>query len=310
MRASTSLLASFTALLLLGGSSVIAQEENPAPADPAPVDERYHSTFAGCVYDDDNTNSVAEVDTDTSLACAEQCLKEEYRYSAFNAAGDTKCYCSSNYEPGSYIATIDNEQCPTGSLNVRVTSTTFYYQGCYTGTVYPDDDGFEFTANGPISCQQDCASSSFAVWSYSATSEVYMCRCVNGEFEMGTQAPCSSTTRTIFFHDADASASGLARRSLRDRLRRAKRFEAQYCPAGLTACNVHGLEDGYECIDTLSDLEACGGCIHGEYGRPSSIQGQDCTAIGAKLGHSTCLNGHCLATACKRGLTLVDGICY
>ncbi|OCF41504.1 hypothetical protein I317_04707 [Kwoniella heveanensis CBS 569] len=298
MRTSTSLLAPFTAFLLLGVSNVLAQ-----------VDERYHSTFAGCVYDDDNTNSVADVDQETSGLCAEYCAGEGYRYSAFNADGETKCQCSTNYEPGSYIATIDNEQCPENSLNVRIVSTTFYYQGCYTGTVYPEDEGYEFTTNGPISCFEECAFSSYAVWSYSASSEVYMCRCVNEDFTFGTQAPCSPSTRTIFFHDADASASGLARRNLRDRLRRAMRAEAQYCPSGLTACNVYGSEDGYECVDTSSDLEACGGCIHGEFGKSSSVQGQDCTAVGAKLGRSTCLNGHCFATACKRGLTLVDGVC-
>ncbi|WVQ96853.1 hypothetical protein IAU59_003960 [Kwoniella sp. CBS 9459] len=298
MRFSTSLLGSLGALILLGGRKVLAQREE------------FHSTFVGCVYDDENTNSFAEVDQETSGLCAEQCAREIYRYSAFKADGDPKCFCSSNYEPGNYIATMDNEQCPPGSLNVRAVDTSFYYQGCYVNTVYPEDEGYEFTTNGPIGCFDECAYSTYAVWSYSASSEVYLCRCVSQPFALGDQSPCSSSTRTVFYHSAAAQASGFARRDLRERLRRAQRTEAQFCPSGLTACNVHGSEDGYECIDTSADLEACGGCVHGEYGKSSSIKGQDCTAIGAKLGHSTCLNGHCVASACKRGLELVDSVCY
>ncbi len=52
-----------------------------------------------------------------------------------------------------------------------------------------------------------------------------------------------------------------------------KSRSAPLCPLGLDACPIPGMEAGdYECMDTSSDLEACGGC-------PSLGQGQDCTAI-------------------------------
>jgi hypothetical protein len=89
---------------------------------------------------------------------------------------------------------------------------------------------------------------------------------------------------------ASAQASGLARHNLQAERRRAAEADVSLCPANLTACRVSGTEDGYEvrpvlesasagrvrartdvlplllrhlqCLDTQSELESCGGCLH------------------------------------------------
>lgn len=58
------------------------------------------------------------------------------------------------------------------------------------------------------------------------------------------------------------------------------------CPAGLTACPIPGQSaNDYECINTATELESCGGCA-------SLGSGQDCTAIPGVL-NVKCKQGSC-----------------
>ncbi|WOO81668.1 Protein priA [Vanrija pseudolonga] len=61
-----------------------------------------------------------------------------------------------------------------------------------------------------------------------------------------------------------------------------------------------GNYDGFECIDTLRDLESCGGC--------PDVDGIDCTALPGASDVS-CVLGQCKVHACDRGFTLVNGEC-
>lgn len=74
------------------------------------------------------------------------------------------------------------------------------------------------------------------------------------------------------------------------------------CPTAMAACPIEGAaSDEYECLDTRSDLQSCGGCA-------SLGEGRDCTLIsGAKwMG---CVQGQCEVYSCAKGLKLVDGAC-
>lgn len=52
-----------------------------------------------------------------------------------------------------------------------------------------------------------------------------------------------------------------------------KARSAPLCPTGLDACPISGAKEGdFECLDTVTELESCGGCA-------SLGSGQDCTAI-------------------------------
>lgn len=56
----------------------------------------------------------------------------------------------------------------------------------------------------------------------------------------------------------------------------------------------------WECINVLSDLESCGGCL-GE-------DGIDCTAIEG-VDDVSCHRGKCVVHTCAPGFSLVDGEC-
>ena len=63
---------------------------------------------------------------------------------------------------------------------------------------------------------------------------------------------------------------------------------ASLCPNGMEACPLSssGLSDDFQCFDTSSDLESCGGCA-------STGAGQDCTAIDGAWNVG-CTNGQCV----------------
>lgn len=78
------------------------------------------------------------------------------------------------------------------------------------------------------------------------------------------------------------------------------------CPVGYDACPIPtatGLSADYECIDTTSELESCGGCA-------SLGEGQDCTAIPG-VWNVACTRGQCQVSSCAPGFTLskAEGRC-
>ncbi|GAA5857591.1 hypothetical protein JCM8547_004285 [Rhodosporidiobolus lusitaniae] len=70
------------------------------------------------------------------------------------------------------------------------------------------------------------------------------------------------------------------------------------CPVGETACPIFPRMGTYECLDTNSELESCGGCL-------SKGDGEDCTAIKGAQG-VTCQSGSCIVFTCQPGWELVE----
>lgn len=81
------------------------------------------------------------------------------------------------------------------------------------------------------------------------------------------------------------------------------------CPEGLAACGVRGsriARDSFECVDTLFDVESCGGCrvpMPRTFRTPRDIgpaRGHDCSMIeGSK--RTTCNYGKCEVLKCLPG---------
>jgi hypothetical protein len=74
----------------------------------------------------------------------------------------------------------------------------------------------------------------------------------------------------------------------------------------LDACPIPtatGLSDDYECLDTSTELESCGGCA-------SLGEGTDCTAI-PHAWNVACNRGKCEVSSCAPGYKLsnVGAIC-
>lgn len=64
------------------------------------------------------------------------------------------------------------------------------------------------------------------------------------------------------------------------------------CPAAHTACSIPGSVRGFECIDTNSNIEMCGGC--------ANAGGVDCTTLPG-VDAVGCIAGQCEVWACAEG---------
>ncbi|WVW82317.1 hypothetical protein I302_104323 [Kwoniella bestiolae CBS 10118] len=86
-----------------------------------------------------------------------------------------------------------------------------------------------------------------------------------------------------------------------------KRSES--CPVGMEKCSVGALGGGqWECVDTKSDIESCGGCM---YPTPTELNplalstGTDCTSLPGTNGVS-CIQGQCQIQSCAKGFKLAN----
>ncbi|KAJ7471934.1 hypothetical protein FB451DRAFT_311378 [Mycena latifolia] len=75
---------------------------------------------------------------------------------------------------------------------------------------------------------------------------------------------------------------------------------AQKCHKGLSACGVPGRSNSWECIDTQTDLESCGGCMYPDLSGPFETVGRDCTAIRG-VSDVSCIGGECAVHKCRPG---------
>lgn len=83
----------------------------------------------------------------------------------------------------------------------------------------------------------------------------------------------------------------VSRQSKRDAL------SAAHCPGEETACAIG---KGWECIDTTSSLDSCGGCM--------GSGGENCLSITGALGVG-CFESKCQVSSCFPGFTLSNGKC-
>ncbi len=76
----------------------------------------------------------------------------------------------------------------------------------------------------------------------------------------------------------------------------------------MEACGIWGRNARtWECVDTMSDLESCGGCIISLPGRRGQ-EGEDCTAI-AGVSDVSCVRGKCVVHKCEDGYEVENGEC-
>nr|XP_019048334.1 hypothetical protein I302_02104 [Kwoniella bestiolae CBS 10118]OCF27264.1 hypothetical protein I302_02104 [Kwoniella bestiolae CBS 10118] len=167
-------------------------------------------------------------------------------------------------------------------------------------------------------CFDNCQSYTYAVARPDGESQEFSCFCGNdqGEFQY-TEQVCDAGSEYIFQNVGESPSEIVGRRRLKERRELAKarklgRLAGPACPKGLEACNVPGVDGAFECIDTNSELESCGGCAHGRFGEKIASRsiGVDCTSLpGVRLGASTCYEGKCEVYACKQGWYWSKGVC-
>ncbi|TFK77087.1 hypothetical protein BDN72DRAFT_884676 [Pluteus cervinus] len=149
------------------------------------------------------------------------------------------------------------------------TCPTTHYWGSNQGCCVPKNPP---PANSP---PPQCSSG----WNWDANSK----KCV--QTPPPSPPPSNSCKSAEFWYPSNYN-SGWRKRDHKARV-------ARLCPSGLDACPIAGSLGGYECIDTVNDLESCGGCV-------TTGQGQDCTAIPGAWNVG-CEQGVCAVYSCAFG---------
>ncbi|KZO90785.1 hypothetical protein CALVIDRAFT_602678 [Calocera viscosa TUFC12733] len=78
-----------------------------------------------------------------------------------------------------------------------------------------------------------------------------------------------------------------------------RKRDLETCPPQYERCPVYHGRGGTECVDTMTDIESCGGCV----GLDGSGPGVDCSDIEGAESVS-CMDGACVIDECARGFKL------
>ncbi|WVR06262.1 hypothetical protein IAU60_003292 [Kwoniella sp. DSM 27419] len=137
-------------------------------------------------------------------------------------------------------------------------------------------------------CKNQCKADYIATFYVDEERQEFFCRCGSYGLVDMTVNQCEQTIAQsafyVYSHPPAAMASQMSKRQVRVQLANEKAFlqSHYYCPAGLTPCRVISSESqDYECLDTSTELESCGGCLYGSVDDTATIVGQDCSAITA-----------------------------
>nr|XP_018261971.1 uncharacterized protein I303_04986 [Kwoniella dejecticola CBS 10117]OBR84129.1 hypothetical protein I303_04986 [Kwoniella dejecticola CBS 10117] len=232
--------------------------------------------FAGCFVQgpdsggDDVLIFFEDIIHDADI-CAAKCAGWNYAWIGYGFL----CYCSTGFvEPFRMISGGEDTCISSGWTEGRIVSTSFAFNRCGSSS---DSNTPRLGVQSPKECFENCKNDLYAAFKIDDTSSSgYSCWCpTNLDNVMGST--CGQGGTFYYSHPAAAAASGLSRRNARlEALERRKQISMQTCPWGLTACLIPDLQssDAWECVDTSTELESCGGCIHGTYDNQNAKQGQ------------------------------------
>ncbi|EMD36280.1 hypothetical protein CERSUDRAFT_115230, partial [Gelatoporia subvermispora B] len=87
-----------------------------------------------------------------------------------------------------------------------------------------------------------------------------------------------------------------------------KRRRAPTCASGRSVCGVTGgsYGQGWECVDTTSDLESCGGCMAPSPFGGAPVNGVDCSAL-PNVDRVACKASRCVVSTCVEGYSVSSG---
>ncbi|WWC85298.1 uncharacterized protein L201_000160 [Kwoniella dendrophila CBS 6074] len=265
-------------------------------------------------------------------ACGDFCLANDYIYSIQStydiwnedhSEQGVACGCddSLGYTPDDWVYTENCLQFYTPNIEINLLQTTFDRLGC--GSV-SDYENREFTNVADFeACFQQCKDYTYAFTDRLDPNVDLRCNCSNNPDDFYVDNNCENHnladfTWMIFQHPAGSSGSpsSWVKRQAKERLQREiGQKPIAICPKGMSACRTSSNDDyGFECIDVQTELESCGGCIHGDFnsdlGKPLSKRGTNCVTLpGISHDGVTCINGECLAFAWEEGSKLRGDKC-
>ncbi|WWD06198.1 hypothetical protein V865_004284 [Kwoniella europaea PYCC6329] len=244
--------------------------------------------------------------------CPDICLDQNYNYAYFDYhLDDPICFCGDN--PASISSYTDSQSIYAGCASgyeEHKTISSFDHLFCQHDVSLVDQTS-PIIVNRFSECFAHCQNYLIAMVQTHPDSEDLGCFC-GTDYNDGQEEACNRNAQFLYFNDF-TSPSGALKKRQRERVERnsRRRLEA-FCPNKMIPCNVTGVPDAFECLDTNFELESCGGCISGHFNDDHKLasNGVHCSSIpGVALGASTCMMGKCEIYACKKGWVWMEGKC-
>ncbi|OCF55220.1 hypothetical protein L486_07333 [Kwoniella mangroviensis CBS 10435] len=245
--------------------------------------------------------------------CSDLCQQYPVTYAIYWAQNSTPtsewiCQCSQSSPNGTELhPAFFSEGCnfPWVSVEVIRPAGDFRWAGCW---ILPSGVTPWTIVATFEDCFERCVSTPLAYAQY--VGETAQCICTSSYPPVDLPLECGQNTPFLYVHDV--IPSGFVKRQAKKRLD--EQVILGQCPSGRTACQIAPDGHFYECIDTDTEIESCGGCTYGTFGKESKKDvasiGVDCTSLkGVNLGAVTCTSGRCVASSCEEGYTLRNGIC-
>ncbi|KAL1409291.1 hypothetical protein Q8F55_003270 [Vanrija albida] len=253
--------------------------------------------MAGC-YSAATPQSTVQNGPFTFLGCSSTCRTQSNRYFFYNP--DTQgCVCAlttwsnpSALLQGSLTAGCSPgnqsppgcQSCPFNSWQYWDSETSFVtgLSTCYNQPNINIGLGSYNVISNPGQCFVQCAFSVYAYMYANIVFNQWNCFCSNDNL-VNSGAPSVGCQQGSLF----AAASGFQRR------KRIDPATNTYCPGTLSACRASDSSEGYECLDTRSELESCGGCVNGYYDNSTHASGFNCDLLSTHSQQYSCVDGTC-----------------
>ncbi|KAF8829560.1 hypothetical protein F5879DRAFT_938959 [Lentinula edodes] len=238
----------------------------------------------------------------------------------FSLSGSSSC---SECSEGTYQPNFGQSQCITAAPG-------HYVSNKRSNTQTPCDAGSAQPLSGQKSCDL-CAPGFFQA----QAGQVSCCQCCAGFYSSNfgsktcSQCGAQGTQSRGTSHPGSTSASACMAGSNPQPVKTCSQASNDICPAVIAKtpskrspsqlhadfcsisvprrhwCKV--LNGGMECVDTMNDLEMCGGCLEPGHAEDLTTGARDCSAIEG-VGNVQCKQGKCEIGSCRKGFQVsTDG---
>ncbi|KAG8684022.1 hypothetical protein FRC11_012729, partial [Ceratobasidium sp. 423] len=204
-------------------------------------------------------------------------------------------------------------QCPTGKgCGSRSTTINQCIDKCPDGKIYSNGRCQSCPA-GTYSNNNMCSPCPPGATSYSGSKSCTACP--GGSIPSSNGQTCKTCPPNTFSNGdkcspcpAGSTSNGGATSCGPQPSKRAQPVLAPSCPTGTQSCDVFTGMGGTECINTMTTLDSCGGCVAPEGMEGPEYTGRDCSAI-AHVDQVKCKQGRCDIKSCQSGYEPSDGSC-
>ncbi|KAB5593243.1 Proprotein convertase subtilisin/kexin type 5 [Ceratobasidium theobromae] len=303
------------------------------------------SPCPGGTYSDANASSCTQCPRDTyAPGGSPSCTRCPRNTNAMPGASQ----CSTTCKAGQYLNGRNCDNCPAGTYSQAGATSctdcpedTYSRDGASSCTQCPSGKGCGSRSRGPEQCVDKCPDGQVSqnghcrncpAGSYANGNQCSDCpagsvsrpgsksctQCPGGSVPSNNKKDCYQCPRNTYSDGDHCSScpggktsspgSSSCNPEPSGRPRTYYRSEPDCKGQGMQRCDILYGSGGTECVNVLTTLDSCGGCVGPEGDYSSKYTGRDCGAI-PNVDKVQCKKGHCEIKSCRPGFEPHNGEC-